>query len=499
MELNIARQTIEVEKLIGQAAMQTQVTAETAVPGAGREAILVLMEESALSVDSSEAQTDRVVVDGTITCQAVYRQGENAAVRAVVAKTRLSETLELSGVTPRSIIRVRAEVEAVSADYENGRMRFFVTVNLSVQAMALQPFEAIVSTTEDERLCRRFRELCSDKLAAEAVADALLTEEVALPAQLDARVALMDWSSAHISTLEPDLGGVRATGEVQAEALIGTGVPTRPVALVKVMLPFDQLVQLPEWLTSRACAEVTVTRLFTAVEPGGEENDATLKIEAEVRVSVEADARDCVNALCDAYGTDGVALKTDERVLTLCVGKEAVDCQEPFRGTLLLPDGAPGVGTVLATRVKPVVSQWRNEDGETVLEGALDIKALYLPGGAEEIAAARGELPFALRCRGAWPEDAWVRVETVSAEAAALMSDRLEIKCGLRALGTYRVRETVRVAENMEEAEAKPRDVGLVIVWPDESDTAWSVGKRYALREAQVGDVSPGKPVVLRV
>jgi hypothetical protein len=42
----------------------------------------------------------------------------------------------------------------------------------------------------------------------------VLRESVQLPAQLDARLSLIDWSSARVTGVAPDLGGVRVKGEV---------------------------------------------------------------------------------------------------------------------------------------------------------------------------------------------------------------------------------------------------------------------------------------------
>lgn len=497
--MELTRQAIEIEKWIGGARVQTRVIAETATPGAGREEIRVLMEEAQVAIDSAEAQEGRIVVDGAVTCQAVYRQGDAAAARAVAAQTRVSEVIEMEGVTARSIVRARGAVEAVEAAYDNGRMRFEVLLSLTVQALELVPIQVITEISGVEGLQTRFVEICSKKLSAQASEDALLTQEVALPAQLDARVSLMDWSSAHVLSTEPDLGGVRVKGEVQAEALIGTGVEARPVALVKVMMPFDQLVEMPEWLTGDVTASARATQLSTSVVAGTEEEGAKLVLEAQVRVEAFAGGEDCARALEDAYGLGEEAVAVETESIDVCTGTVGVDCQEAFRGALLLPDGAPGVGAVLATRVRPVVENQNRENGETVIEGVLDVKAIYLPGGSERVESARGELPFVLHCREDLPDSCWTTVEATPAEATALMSDRLEIKCGLRVHGFYRATTRVGIAQEVEETRREKRDGGLVIVWPGESDTAWSVAKRYALPQERVGDVKPGAPMVLRV
>ncbi len=502
MELSLNRQTIEVEKLIGENRMQIQVTAETATPGAGREAIDVLMEEANASIDSAQPQTDRVVMDGTVVCQAVYRQGEGAA-RAVAVPVKFSEAMDLTGVSPQSIVRSDAVVEDVQANYDNGRMRFSVVLGLTVQALELEPVEVITQIGGADALEANFMELCSSKLAAESSADALVREEVALPAQLDARVSLMDWAQARLAHVESDLGGVRVQGEIQAEALIGTGVPSRPIALVKVVMPFEQLVELPEWLSDNVTCDATVKRLLTEVAPGDEDGEAVLKLEAQALVNVRADAQDCATALSDAYATGPMSVNCTQQTVTVATGNESINCPESFRGTLLLPDGANAVGTVLATRVRPVISQWAAQNGSTVVEGALDVKALYLPNGSEQVTSVRGELPFSIKAPGEWPEDAWVRISATGADAAALMSDRLEIRATLTLTGFYRNIAPVTIATEAAAHEAAARPSGMVIHWPGEGESQWSLGKRYALRQSAVAAytggeaIKPGEAIVL--
>ena len=59
MALEISRQTIEIETGVGGGIAQTLARAETLVPGAGREAIEVLLADAMVAIESVEAQTDR--------------------------------------------------------------------------------------------------------------------------------------------------------------------------------------------------------------------------------------------------------------------------------------------------------------------------------------------------------------------------------------------------------------------------------------------------------
>ncbi len=496
--MELERQTIEVERQVANESAQALVRAEATVSGAGREAVEPLMEEATMAIGTVEVQEGRVLLDGTVRCQAVYRQGEEGSPRALTAQAQFNQAIETPGSKPRMIANVDGQVEHVEASYENGRMVFLVTVNLRARVSALDTVAVITQAAGVPALEAQFTEICSTKLSAEAGADVDLHESVQLPAQLDARLALMDWSSARVLSAAPDLGGVRVKGEVLTETLIGTGVPARPVALVKVALPFDEVVELPEWLTENARANARVTNLTTNVEQGVNE-ESQLTLAANLSIGVRAYGRDCAAALSGAYTTSGQALKVQRQTLNVSMGETSLDSAQVFRGTMLLPEGAPGAGTVLAARVRPVVSEWTSENGQTTVSGVLEAGVLYLPGGSEQLQAARSEIPFTVHTEGDMTDNGDVSVEATGAEANALMSDRLELKCTLHVTGSAMRAQPVTVVDSVEAAEGEKAEGGILIVWPQAGDTAWSIGERHRVAQARIGAVEPGKPIVLRV
>ena len=117
----------------------------------------------------------------------------------------------------------------------------------------------------------------------------------------------MDWGTVTVEGVEPDLGGVRVRGKLNVEALIGSGVTGRPVALIKVPLSFERLVEMPDWLCDNVYATARLDRLDTRVEESEEDDeaDADMRIEAEVSVSVKAVTASEAEALTDAYATKG--------------------------------------------------------------------------------------------------------------------------------------------------------------------------------------------------
>jgi len=506
MALEINRQTIEIETLIGAQYSQVLIRAEALVPGAGREAIEPLMSEATVSVSGADVQTDRIVLDGSVFCQAVYRQGDEATLRALTAQAALSQVVEINGAAPGMLSRVLAQVEHVEAKYENGHMVFQVTCGIQAQVLQLKQTEVIDSISGAEGLQTTYADICSFKLAADTDADVLVKGEIALPVVLDARTSLMDWGAVCIDSAEPDLGGLRVKGRIQMETLISSGVTGRPAALIKYPLEFDQLVELPEWLLEDAFASVSIRRAQSQVEQSVSGEDAKLAVDVELKIIVQANAKDCAEALSDVYTTEGNALEVKQEQIDLCSAIDRVQFSESVRGTVLLGENAPGVGTVVAVRVRPEIADRGNENGKGRIEGLLEATILYMPGGSDLPASTKAELPFSIDVPCELSEESWIALEVTGAEANALMSDRLEMKTMLNVCCETRRRSQVTLVQEVKEADEIRRRSGMVILWPDEGESAWEIGKRYALPVDRVvgeGDkkrrIEAGKPIVLKI
>ena len=500
MGLRIERQTLETERLAGDRTAQLLVRAEALVPGAGRDAIEPLLADANLFITQADLQTDRMVIDGSVTCQAVYRQGEETTLRALTAQTTLNHVIEIPGAQSDMLCRLRAGVDHVDARYENGHIIFQVSCTVRAQVSALAPVEVIRSVEGEEGLQTAYTALKSVKLSAESSEMALLRDSVSLPAALDARMSLMDWMTVEIEEASPDLGGVRVKGRAMVETLVSSGVAGRPAVVVRYPLALDQLVEMPDWLAPGAFAEAEVRSVQSRVEPSeAAEGETRLVCEAEVRVRVYAAATDTAEALTDIYATQGSALSTKTEQLSLCSAAQRVKSTESVRGTLLIGENAPGVGTVIAALARPNIGEWRVENGQTRIDGVMEVEVLYIPAGSEQPASAESEMPFTVVVPAALEDDAFVDLQVLSAEVSALMSDRLEMKAQLGVTCDSRRRVQVQIVSDVTECGPIRRRPGIVITWPDAGDDAWRIGKRYGVPAAQVEKVGDVKPIVLKI
>ena len=505
MPLKVLRKEIEAEREIGHKYLQVLSRAEALVPGAGREAIEPLLWDACAAIVRADVQNDRVVLDGTLSCQAVYRQGEDTTLRALSAKSTISQVAELTGAQPGMLCRVQAVVENVDARYENGHMVFLVSLGLHVWVLKLENLEVIDRIEDGAEVETRFRELPLVKLAAEANETAVLTERVELPRALDARATLMDWSSVQIDSCEPDLGGVRVKGRATIETLVASGVEGKPGVVVKYPIEFDKLIELPEWLCGEVSVLPSIRSVRTQLEAGDEEEDDTLLLQADVYFEIAANLREKVQALEDAYSTSGTELKLETGRIALCTGLHSLRSAEVVRGTAPLGEGAPSVGSVIAVRAIPNIAEISTQGGKGRISGLIEATVLYMPVGSDRPVSTATELPFTLDVPQALDGDDLVRIGVTGAEANALMSDRLEMKIGLNLYCERRESEEVDFVTGMEAGESAPRRPGYIICWPEGGEGAWDIGKRYGVPESTVlegageGRLRSGQPLVLRI
>lgn len=502
MPLNVIRKEIEAEREIGYKYLQVLGRAEALVPGAGREAIDVLLWDANAVIIRADVQNDRVVLDGNLSCQAVYRQGEEASLRALSAKSTISQVTEIPGAQGGMLCRVQPVVENVEARYENGHMVFLVSLGLHVRVMKLESVEIIDALEDGTALEAKFQQLCLTKLAAEATETAVFTERVELPQALDARATLMDWGSVSIESSEPDLGGVRIRGKANIETLIASGIDGRPAVLVKYPIEFDKLIELPEWLSQNACVTPSIRSIRTQLEPPQEEDDeGTLLIQADVHFAIASNARECVNALTDAYSVSGPRVEIQSKKLPLCTEAVCLHHSDIVRGTVLLEEGAPAVGSVIAVRVQPNIAEIVVENEKSRLSGLLEIMALYMPTGSDLPVSARAQLGFELDLPRNIGNEAAVCIAVTSAEANALMSDRLEMKIGLNIDAESRIQQEFLIVTEVAEGEEMQRKPGYIICWPQTDEDTWAIGKKYAVPASNLDNkqVSAGKPLVIRI
>ena len=500
MHINPLQAALEIEQFIEDRQKQALITAETIVPGAGREGIYPLISDATLVILNAQLQNGQALIDGLVICQALYRRAEETALSALTATGKLSQIIDIDQAKPGQILRALGQIDHVEANYENGHMIFRVAVTLDAHVSELAPLNVIKDIEDMAGIEKHFTQLTINKLAAEAQSQALLQQRVTLPPELDARIALMDAAEARILSVQPDLGGVRIKGEVLTETLIGTGTSGRPIARITVALPFDELIELPEWLSAHVLCDANIMRLQTQVIEGMADQAGTLSIECELQLTTRAMAEEQLNVLEDAFSTGAEGIHVEQACHQLKSGVAQFEGVESFHGSVMLPPDAMGTVTILCVRARPILGDYQSTQAQTTLNGILEVQVLYQHQQEALARVLKEDLPFSIQMPVALPEGALICLSALGAESGAVMGDRLEIKSRIKICAEYRQVQTLVIAESIENMGPQPRREGILLTWPKPKDSAWSIAKKYRIPNATVAlAMQDQKPLVLRL
>ena len=503
MSLTDSRKEIEIERVVARQYLQLLSKAEALVPGAGRDAVVPLLWDASAVVVRIDVQNDRVVLDGTLNCQAVYRQGEEGTLRALGAKTAIGQAIDVPQAQPGMVPRAEVQVEHVEVRYENGHMVFLVGLGIHIWVIQLEHIEAITEVGEDVNTETKFIETEFVKLAADSGETAVMTAEVELPHSLDARNTLMDWGIAMVDSVQPDLGGVRVKGRAMIETLVSSGIEGRPEVVVKYPMEFDKLVELPEWLAINADVSARLRNIRTQVERQDDGEEGKLMIQCDVHFHISSNVHEKIKLLTDAYSTadEKIILKTE--TTEACTGIVSGQSIETIRGTVITEEGSSAIGSVIAVHALPNIAEISCGKDSSRITGIMESDVLYMPAGSDQPETTHTELPFEVEIARPLDENSLIRMNVITAEANALMSDRLEMKIAVCIDYENRKYNAQSFAADMEVVEAKKRKSGYIICWPSEDDDEWTLGKRYAIsadgikKAAGAGGITAGKCIVL--
>lgn len=504
MDFSLTKKAVECEKRYESAKTQAHLRAEAMAAGAGRESVDILLWDARPRRVRAEVQTDRILAEGEIVCQAAYRMGGEASARAVTAAAPIACVLDVKGCLSGMTGEAAVEVDEVRAAYENGHIVFDIYVTVRARAVSLVPAEVIVSVENAGTLETRFEDIKSVKLAAETTVSELISKSMPLPAAMDARCVLMEWAEPLDVDARKEPGGLRVTGSVLFETLISTGLSSKPVQLVRCRLPLDRFVEMPEWLTDAAMAEVFLPEVKAGVSQADGGSDGTLNMETEAQIRVTALSEDTASALTDAFSTGSTLVKADKKTYEICLAASRLHIKEPFRASMILKEGAGAVSEVCAVRTRAAVGDVTRDGAGTVLMGVVTAQVIYMTGDGGRMMSESQDLPFEIQMAAEIDGDAAVRVQAVMPEGNALMSDRIEIKCMLEVQAEMRRTGEMTVVQELSEDGPCTKVKGVVIVWPGSGDDAWTIARRYQTTVENVKNASDNgefsqNPIVIRL
>lgn len=489
MDMRLKQSELYAEQPCGVCRAQVQVEGDVTLPGSLRETTDVLHAGAMAVVEGAEPMQDRVSISGRVVFCVLYTQGGSGRVESIEATGEFSHLCDLPGTTPQSDVFAAAQVEQVSATVAGGRMTMRATVRLYVRAVSGDAAE-VIGGIEGEQLQQRTAKLTLVRTVGRGSGEVLLREEFDLPAELHIEDTLGAQASAVFFDTAGGQGRAGLSGEVTIEAVHASSLPGKPLVTTRHTLPVSQSVEMRGEDGERLDGRITVKDVAVASQDAGN-GERTLRAEVLLGLEAWAEREEQAEVLTDAYTTAGDALRLERSKLRLHTGNRREHGAESLKTTLLMPEGAKPVRTLLAVFATPVMTDSAMQGNRLLVEGTLHVTVLYVSDDGATPVSARVEAPFRMGfAMNAAPEDILL-LSATNAEGVPVTSDRVEVRCVLHAQAEGLATQEAAVVTQATQIPAQETTGDIVLYFTQPGEDTWEIAKRYRISVADLHALNP--------
>lgn len=489
MDMRLDHISLEAEVPCGVCRSQMVVEGEVTLPGSLRETTHVLHASAMAMVEHTEAMQDRVNIGGRAVFCVLYTQGEGRQADSIEATADFTHLCELAGVLPRAEVFAAAQVEHVDATVQNGRMSLRAIVRLCARAINCEPMEVItgigvpgVQTKTAQMKLRR--------TVSRGSRDALLREEFDLPAELAIQDTLAAWARATFEDTAGGQGRIGLSGEVTIEAIHASAMPGKPLVMTRHTMPVSQSVEVTGEMGDLLDGRIVVKDVAVASQDMGD-GERTLRAEVLLGLTAWSDREEAAEVLTDAYTVTGDDLRLTSTPMTIRTADHRLHAAESGKASLLLPEDAAPVRTMLAAFATPVMTGFTQQGSRLVMEGVMEATVIYLSDDGAAPVSARMEAPFRTAfAANASPEDI-ITLTAANVEAVPVTSDRVELRYILHADIEGVQGEAVSLVTDAAAVPAAPTTSDIVLYFTQPGEGAWEIARRYRIPESELRALNP--------
>lgn len=496
MELDLTRETLRFERFVTRGEDQVTIEGEATLPGSMRDAVTVLSVQAKAHIADAQAGMGEVGVRGRVCFQVLYTQGDLTRIRTLDTRCTFEHTWPLADVTPGMRVCASAYVEETEGIAASGRIT--LRAHLAVGAEIIEAAEKELVTGvngggQADALQTKMQtiRICSSETLG--TGKTLVREEFDLPDRLGAGEVLSVSAIAGTSELSGGSGRAGISGVIEVRVLHRAKESGEALVSTLHEIPYEMGIDaaIPE------DGQTTVEAEITDVMADSVENDKgrTLRVEAEIGVTLRCSRQAEKHLLEDLYSTDGPVLQPTYEQLELHSAEVRAEARESTRVQAALPPDAPPIGRVLAAFAQPILAKATPGGRRLDAEGVMDITLIYLPADSDIPYAVHIREPFLMTFPLEASEDANVHAYAIETNVGPSTSDRAELRCvlGIRAVRHDVTR--VRAVGDVEQRPEQKQERGFVLVWPQAGESRWDTARR--LRVPQESLRPAGKRALL--
>jgi len=516
MSLELVRETVKVNRLVGSGSARTVVDNDIIVPDVKPDVARIISLDGYAVADSSQVSDTGILVRGKIYFKILYIcEGEEQSVKGIDTGCDFTYTLDVPNAERGMGSRVKCDVEHVQYEILNGRKINTKTV-LKVEAKVFgqEEKDIVINLSGGKRIQVLRKKNSINCYIGEEEEKSTITEELEVPSGKPAIRELLRNDVKIINKSSEIIDNkVIAKGELSVSSMYVGDDESGSIQYMEHGIPFTRVITLPGVTENSSCRlEYKVTGYQFDPEEDGDGELRSIKADIEVSVLAEGSEKKEFETVADAYGLD-VRLDVDSHTLRLEGFSRELTKQIGINDVVEMDEDFPEVHEVFNVACKAGVSDVRIGDGKLVVEGVTQNSVFYLPEDEQQpVMCISREIPFegefdiqdideTMSCD--------VEVDVEHCNFSLISTKEIEIRPTLTI--TARVTEEVEIpmVDSVRESEQDTRALderpSIVIYYAQQGDSLWELAKRYYTTVEEIQEVNditddsllPGRQVII--
>lgn len=486
MSIEIVRDMINYEKMVGEASSQTMVNGDIVLPERNPEFGTILNNYGKAIITSSEVMNDSILIEGKMMFEILYAaENDSTSIYKVSAASAFNHTLQIPGAMPDMNCIVNAEIENLEYEPMGGRkIKVNSVINIRGMVYEKDTKEFICDIGGEEVQILKNPQYI-DEFIGENGGQSIVRGKIVLPEDKGEVTSILK-SSYHIHKADVVLHEGKSVINACVLARVMYEATGGNIYNDEQDIAFTYEIEMPELRPGVKCdVDYKIEESFEDIKDDENGERKIIEVEMALGIKLKAYVSREIQVIEDAYSPWERYEFQNENIKCISLFNEASDT-ETLKEKISIPEDKIPIGEIRHMDTTPIFTDVKIVDDKVVAEGVLVCTIIYISSSDEpKMASYSEEIPFkaASDIQGARFDmitDVKLNIEDISYEK--ISQNEVDIKVVINLISKVYLKSLVVVAIAVEEIDMSEniKNMPSIIIYTVQpGDTLWKIAKRY--------------------
>lgn len=488
MAIDLVRENIECEQLLGESTADTVVKGEYVIPDTHPDVYQILTLDARPSIVTKEVMQDKVYLEGQVQFNVLYlaKEDENrSGVYNAVYTAKFSNSIELSGINRNMPCEAECYIEHMEPVIINERkIAVEGIIKLKSAVYKVYNFEIVkdLRGVADVQVLKNTASV--DKIAGVAEGEMVAKSHMQIPMD---KPQIANVIKCDVDVHKKDTKVFDGKLQVSAFAKIHVlyrGKDSSDICCIEddVLVSKDiELQGVNSYMDSYT--DFRVDDMIYDLKEDDLGETRIIDVEALVKSNTKVMSKEKLDTIEDAY-SPSMMMDMEKKDYQLNVMHGQAENEAIVKSNIELGDNSPKPASIVMPMAKVCVTDKKLVEDKIIIEGLLNIEVLYKTNDEDKCAhVVRDEIPFttAVEIPGAKIDMQCLAKVALENVEAAIEANTIGIKAIVSVYGrvNYLTNKEFLINVMPREGEKPAKKASITIYVVQKDDTLWKIAKRY--------------------